>query len=217
MKKYALLLLTGLGLLVSAASAGAQAPGGAMSPGFNVQTLVAQLSLYLPEDSTRGMYGGRVGQGGQAGQGAQAGQSARRFPQVQFTHDPKLFLTRDQIAKLIPILLGLKENPMPTPSKAKQVQASVDAILTVAQKAEYADFRAQMQKLIDEFRKQMSASGGNAGSGQGFGTGQDAQGQPGQARTGQGGGTQMTALQRRQREIDAFVQVLRNRQKQLGA
>ena len=207
MKKYVLVIVTGLGLLFSAALAGAQAPGGAMMQGFNVQTLVSQLSLYLPEESTKGMYAGRGGQGTQSGQGAQGG--ARSFPQVQFTRDTKLFLTKDQIAKLIPILLALKENPMPAPTKAKEVQAGVDAILTVAQKAEYADFQKQMQKVIDEFRKQMSANSGSTGNGQGFSGGQRG--------TGGTGGTQMTALQRRQRQIDAFIKVLQDRQKQLGA
>lgn len=185
--------------------------GGALSQGFNAQTLIVQLSLYLPEDSTRGMYGGFGGRGGQGGQGGQAAQGARRFPQIQFTRDPKLFLTKDQIAKLLPILLDLRENPMPTPSKAKEVQAGVDEILTVAQKAEYADFQRQVQKMIDDFRRQMAANGGSAGNGQGFGGGQGTQSQGGN------GGTQMTPLQRRQRAIDSFVKVLQDRQKELGA
>jgi hypothetical protein len=218
MKKYGIMVATALGLLFVAASAGAQAPGGTMMQGFNVQALISEVSLFLPEESTRGMYGGR---GGAAGQGAQGGQGAQsgmiRFPQLQFTRDQKLFLTKDQIAKLLPIFLALKDNPMPTPSKAKEAQASVDAILTVAQKAEYADFQKQMQKAIEDFRKQMSASGAMTGAGQSGGGGTDAQRQAGQGRSGGTGGAQMTALQRRQRQIDAFVKVLQDRQKQLGA
>jgi hypothetical protein len=223
MKRHAFVLLAGLALVVAAASAGAQTPGGAMTQGFNVQTLISQLSLYLPEDSTRGMYSGfggrgQAGQAAQTGQGAQAGQGAsagaRRFPQLQFTRDPKLFLTREQIAALLPILLDLKANPMPTPSKAKTVQASVDAVLTVAQKAEYADFQKQVQKMIADFRAQMAANGGSTGSGQFGGAAGNGQGQGG---AGANGGAQMTPLQRRQRQVDAFVRVLQDRQKQLGA
>ncbi len=214
MKRHAFVLLAGLALIVAAAPAGAQTPGGMMMQGFNVQTLITQLSLYLPEDSTRGMYAGR-GQGTQAGQGAPAGQASaggRRFPQMQFTRDPKLFLTKEQIAALLPILLDLKANPMPTPSKARTVQASVDTVLTVAQKAEYADFQKQVQKMIADFRAQMAANGGAAGSGQSAGAAGN-----GQGGAGAGGGSQMAPLQRRQRQVDAFVQVLQDRQKQLGA
>ncbi len=194
MRKYGIVLMTAFGLLFAAVSAGAQAPGGALSQGFNAQTLIVQLSLYLPEDSTRGMYGGFGGRGGQGGQGGQAAQGARRFPQIQFTRDPKLFLTKDQIAKLLPILLGLRENPMPTPSKAKQVQAGVDEILTVAQKAEYADFQRQVQKMIQISAGRWPRTAEAPGNGQGFGGGQGTQSQGGN------GGTQMTPLQRRQRQ-----------------
>jgi hypothetical protein len=62
--------------------------------------------------------------------------------------------------------------------------------------------------MIEDFRKQMSANGANTGNGQG---------QTGQARSGQNGGAQMTPLQRRQRELDGFIKVLQDRQKQLGA
>jgi hypothetical protein len=241
MKKQRIILALAVAGLIAGSAAWAQAPGpgGAPAQGFSVPVLISQLSLYLPPEATQGLGGfGRVGggQGGAQGTGAQAGggqaggqasgaqatrtQGGQDFRQLfQFTRDPKLYLTKDQIAKLLPILQGLRENPILSPSKAKQVQASVDALLSVAQKAEYADYQKQMQKAIEEMRKQFAASGQGTGTGQaaGGGGGQEAaggQGAAGQQR--QGGGTQMTATQRAQRELDAFIKVLQDRQKQVS-
>jgi hypothetical protein len=230
----------------SAASAQATGPGGTPVQGFSVPVLISQLSLYLPEESTRGLgggggFGGRGGtgnqgaQGGQAngaaaGQGAQAGsgaaagqaaggQRAQGFRQLlQFTRDPKLYLTKDQITKLLPILQGLRESPILTPSKAKQLQASVDALLSVAQKAEYADYQKQMQKAIEEIRKQFAASGASGAAGQGTGAvgGADQGGGQQRQANGAAGGAQLTPTQRAQRELDAFIKVLQDRQKQVG-
>jgi len=244
MKRYGIVLISLAAFLASSLAAWAQAPapGGATTQGFTVETLVSQLSLYLPEDATQGMiggFGGARGAGQAAGQGANAqsgraqgtgqtqGQAgaggAAGFGQLfNFTRDPKLFLTKDQIAKLLPILTALKANVMPTPSKAKQVQASVDAILTAAQKAEYDKYQKQMAKAMEEIRKQFAASGasgaGNA-AGQGGFAGEQAQGgQAGQAgQQRQGGAAQVTPLERRQRQLDAFIKALQERQKQIGA
>ena len=227
MKKQRIILALAVAGLIAGSAAWAQAPGpgGAPAQGFSVPVLISQLSLYLPPEATQGLGGfGRAGggQGGAQGTGAQGTrtQGGQDFRQLfQFTRDPKLYLTKDQIAKLLPILQGLRENPILTPSKAKQVQASVDALLSVAQKAEYADYQKQTQKAIEEMRKQFAASGQGTGSGQaaGGGGGQGADG--GQGATGQqrqGGGTQMTATQRAQRELDAFIKVLQDRQKQVA-
>jgi hypothetical protein len=232
--------------LVAASAASAQVPGpgpgGTPVQGFSVPLLINELSLYLPEESTRGLggFGGRGGaggaQGGQAngaaaGQGAQAGgaagqgtggQRAQGFRQLlQFTRDPKLYFTNDQITKLLPILQGLRESPILTPSKAKLLQASVDALLSVAQKAEYADYQKQMQKAIEEIRKQYAASGGGQGAnGQGSGANSGAgAGQQGQPSSGNGpsGASPLSATQRAQRQLDAFMKVLQERQKQVGA
>jgi hypothetical protein len=138
-----LAVLAAGGAAVSAQAA--PGPGGPVQRGFSSQILIAQLSLYLPEEATRGMYRGFGGPsgGGQGsatgGQGGAAG--GRAFPQIQFTRDPALFLTKDQIAKLLPMLQALREAPLPTPSKARQVQADVDAQLTAGQKAEWAEFQ----------------------------------------------------------------------------
>lgn len=202
MRKQGIVLIALAGLLAGGIAAGAQSstPGGtSVAQGFNVAILVGKLSLYLPPEATQGMYGGSGGRGGPAGGQRQ---------QLAFTRDSALFLTKDQITKLLPILTALRENPLPTPSKATQVQADVDGILTVAQKAEYEQFRKAMQDLIQRYRQQAAA---NAAGDGGEGSGQNRQFQGG----GQNSGTQMTPLQRRQRQLDAFIKVLQSRQ-QLG-
>jgi hypothetical protein len=194
------------------AGAQAPAPGGATPrQGFTSSALVAELSLYLPPEATRGMFG--AGRGG--GQGAQGGaggagqgtQGGVRSP-LAFTRDPKLYLTKDQIGRLLPILLSLRENPMPAPSRAKQIEADVDGILTQAQKAEYERFRKAVQDLIQRYRQQAANGGGEQarpGNMDGQRTGQD------------GAGPQMTPLQRRQRQLDALIKVLQDRQQQADA
>jgi hypothetical protein len=127
--------------------------------------------------------------------GGRGGPTGAQRQQLPFTRNPALFLTRDQIAKLLPILTALRENPLPTPSRALQVRKDVDGILTAAQKAEYEQFRKAMQDLIQRYRQQAAANGAGGGS-QG-----DAQSR-----------AQMTPLQRRQRQLDAFIKVLQSRQ-----
>jgi len=247
MKRYTIIIALAATALLAGTAAWAQAPapGGTAPQGFTVETLLSQLSLYLPEDAlpTGGLGGfGRGGTGTGTAQGAAAGsgttaqggatarsgttaQGGQNFGQLfQYKRDTKLFLTKDQITKLLPVLQGLRDNPVPTPSKAKAVQASVDGILTVAQKAEYADYQKQMAKAFEEIRKQFAAaqsgSGPGAGTGAGpaggFGGGQDPNGaQAGQQRQGSTGGTQLSLTERRQRELDAFIKALQDRQKQL--
>jgi hypothetical protein len=202
MIKRRIVLFTLAGLLAGGLAAGAQgATPGSMNPvqGFNVPGLIGQLSLFLPPEATQGMYGGLGGRGGPAG-----GQR----PQQTFTRNPALFLTKDQIAKLLPVLTALRENPLPTPSKATQVRADVDGILTAAQKAEYEQFRKAMQDLVQRYRQQAAANGTGGGSQGGA--------QAGQAQGGaQNSGAQLTPMQRRQRQLDAFIKVLQSRQ-QLG-
>jgi hypothetical protein len=222
MRKHAIMLAI-LGCIVAGTAAWAQssAPGGmTAAQGFNVALLTSQLSLYLPEDATRAMYsdfGGRAGGTGQAqGDQAPAGQAQRGQQRMQnlFTRDPQLFLTRDQIARLLPILITLKENPLPTPSRAKQVQADVDSLLTVAQKAEYERFRKTVEDLIQRGREPATfgyrQQAGDGAGGQGGGQSQQAQ------RGGPGTGARMTPMERRQRQLDAFIKVLQSRQKELG-
>jgi hypothetical protein len=209
MKTHGFPLLVLAGVLGTAVAAQAQAPGpGGPTPmqGFTSTALVAQLSLYLPPEATRGMYGGRgAGQGGGTQGGAGQGGGSRSA--LAFARDPKLYLTKDQIGRVLPILLSLRENPMPAPSRARQIQADVAGILTQAQKAEYERFRQAVQDLMQRFRQQAAANGGGGpAAGPGAMEGQ----RPGQ----DGAGPQMTPLQRRQRQLDAFIEVLRQRQQQ---
>jgi hypothetical protein len=206
-------LLAAAGLAASAQSA--PAPDGPVQRGFSSQVLIAQLSLYLPEDATRGMYRGfrpgpnegGPGSGGAGGSPGGAG-GVRAFPPIPFTRDPALFLTKEQITKLLPILQSLRDAPLPTPSKARQVQAEVDAQLTAGQKAEWVEFQKKMREAIEEFRRRMAASGGSAGVGMGGGSGGP------ESRGGQGGGAPTTTLlQRRQKQLDAFIEVLQARVK----
>jgi hypothetical protein len=187
------------GLLAAGMTAGAQGsgPGGAAPRGFSSQMLISQLSLYVPEEATRGMHAGFGGRpNAPASDGAAPG---RGFPQIQFTRDPKLFLTKAQITSLLPILHALRDNPLPTPVKAKQVQADVDSNLTAPQKAEWTEFQKKLQALIQEFRQRMSADGTGA---QGQATGSQAQ---------DDAAPQTTLLQRRQKQLDAFIKVLQDR------
>jgi hypothetical protein len=215
-------------LAAAGAAAGAQAapsPAAPVQRGWSSQVLISQLSLYLPEEATRGMYrglrngpsGGSQGSGGQGsgGAGGPGAAGGRAFPQIQFSRDPALFLTKEQITKLLPILQALRDAPLPTPSRARQVQADVDAQLTVAQKAEWVEFQKKMRAAIEEFRQRMAASGGGAGTGGGGTGGPDA---AAGGAAGAGGGQGMAApsgslLERRQRQLDAFIQVLQARAK----
>lgn len=212
--RVALIILAAL--IAGGAAASAQAapgPGGPVQRGFSSQILIAQLSLYLPEEATRGMYRGSSGRnaapGGGGGQGQAGATGGRAFPQIQFTRDPALFLTKEQTTKLLPILQALRDAPLPTPSKAKQVEAEVDAQLTVGQKAEWAEFQKKMQAMIEEFRQRMAASGGGSpGAMNGGGPDASPGGQAG------AGSPQMTLLQRRQKQLDAFIEILQARLKQ---
>jgi hypothetical protein len=241
MRIHRSLIIAALGLLVAGSAAWAQSTGATAAQGFNVQTLISKLALYLPEDAVQGMGGfggqraeGAGGAGSQTGQGAAGTAGTMQRAPFQFKRDTKLFLTKEQITKLLPILTSLRENPIPTPSKAKQVEASVDGILTAAQKAEYDQFQKEMQKFRESFRSQTGA-GSASGTGQqapDFQNMTDAQRQEflnslpeearqrfqnGGQRGGAGaGGAQLTPLQQRQRQLDAFIKVLQDRQKQIS-
>ena len=209
-------LLVFAGLLAGGMAAGAQAPGtqpgpaGSAPRGLSSQILIAQLSLYLPEEATRGInrgFGGRgEAAGGQSAQGQAGGAGSTGRPLLQFTRDPKLYLTRGQIAGLLPVLSSLRDSPLPTPSRAKQVQAAVDGILTDGQKAEWAEFQKKMEDLIAQYRQRMGAMNGD-GAAQAGGPGG-----PG----GTGGAPQATMMQRRQKQLDAFIKVLQDRLNAVG-
>ena len=205
---FVALAAVGAGGFAQAAGSGGTGGTAVARQGFSVPVLVAELSLFLPEEATRGMYGGLGGRGGgqgggQSGSAGQQGQSGQQRPAFQFTRDPKLFLTRDQVANLLPILSALRDTPMPTPSRARQVQADIDAILTAAQKAEYVQFR----KALENIRQSFSRSGEQA---QGGAT----QGGTVQGGTAQNGGVPLTTLERRLRQLDAFIKIMQARERE---
>jgi hypothetical protein len=217
--RFSILLL--VGLLATAGTTFAQMTGGQLRAGFSVESLIGQISLYLPTEATQGMYSGlgRGGSGGGAGQTAGQTQGTARpgaggFRALfQFARDEKLFLTKDQLGKVLAVFVTLKASPMPTPSTAREIQASIDTILTAAQKAEFVDYQKQLQKAIDQLRQQYAANGGSGAGGQ---TGQSGQtSQTGQQRSGANAAS--TPLERRQREVDQFIKVLEDRLKQVGA
>jgi hypothetical protein len=234
-------LVLACGAALSAQAAGTATP----AQGFTPQTLIMKLSLYLPEGAAgnaffgagqrdQGAAGSQTQGGGtQAQAGAQAGgQSAQRAQrqQLQFTRDEKLFVTKDQITKLLPILQALRENPMPSPTKAKKVETDVDAILTAAQKAEWDRFQKELEKFQQNAQRQ---AGGNGGQGIGaqaqnfqnmteqqrqdlLNSLTPEQRQAVQNRMQQGGQQQaLTPIQRRQRQLDEFIAALKNRLKEI--
>lgn len=78
-----------------------------------------------------------------AGGGGQGGQQRAPF---RIERDPALFLTPDQIDALLPVMKDLKASPFPTPSRAKAIQAKVDAVLSKAQKAAWDRTRKDLEK-----------------------------------------------------------------------
>jgi hypothetical protein len=248
-------------LCAFAATAAAQTA----ATGFNAQELIVKLSLFLPEDimGGPGMFGagragaqpGQAGAGGAPATGAQAqgsgtgaqagaqaqggqtaqGQAARQ--QFQYTRNQKLFLTKDQTVKLLPIVQGLRDNPLPSPTKAKKIESDVALILTAEQKAEYEKYLKAMEKFRQDLQQNRTAAG-NAGAGgqrpQDFQNMTDAQRQEfinslpadqrqrfqsraaqgaGTGGTGGTGGGQLTETERRQRQLDEFIKVLQEWQK----
>lgn len=217
-------------------------PAAGEAQGFNSQTLVFELSLFLPQDALgkafgagtrgslgRGSPGGAAGgagafgaAGGATSAGGGAGAQQGRDPQrtsPRFDRDPKLFLTKDQVDRLLPILKALRDNPMPSPSKARQIGADMETIITKAQKAEYEEWRKAMDRYRQELRQRFAASGGQGGLAQGGG----APGQAGGGASGQAGAAPGQAgargpadasapktneLQRRQRLLDSFMTAL---------
>ena len=185
---FAALAAVGAGGFAQTAGPGGTSGAAVPRQGFSVPGLVAELSLFLPAEATRRPSG-------------QQGQSGQQRSAFRFTRDPKLFLTRDQTAKLLSVLSALRDDPMPTPSRARQVQADIDAILTAEQKAEYTQFR----KALEDLRQNFSRSGAQAQGGA-------AQGDPTQQHgPAQDGGVPLTTLERRQRQLDAFIRILQDR------
>jgi hypothetical protein len=206
------------------------APDGGPAPvqGFSVPALVFELSLFLPEGSFFPRGAGR-GQGDQGG--AREGQGKGGQGPGRFTRDPALFLSAAQVDSLTPIMQALWKNPFPTPSGARALEATIDAVLSQGQKAERDAFRAERAKRLAQAG---TAGSGGAGGGQGFFSRLQAMGEqerqaflsnlPPDARQrilqrlkeGGGAGRELTPLQQRQRVIEAFLAGLQARKKELA-
>ncbi len=220
------------GLVIASASAGAQA-NGTPTPreGFNVENLLMELSLFMPEQyaSFRG-FGGPGGTGrpggtapgtqpgaGQQGtqqqgpQGTQAGQRPGRANFPEFKRDAKLMLTAKQVDVLLPVLQDLRKMPFPTPSQAKKVTTTVDATLTKQQKDAYDKYVKERDKALEEMRKQFQSRTGTQGAQGAQGT-QGAQGGQGPA---QGQLQQMDPAELRKQMLDAFVKNMQDYRKGL--
>jgi hypothetical protein len=208
MNRCAKTVLLFTALLAAAAMAAAQTA----EAGFNVQELIMRLSLYLPEDMAQPQ--------GTRTQNAQPPGAAEPRPQLEYTRDPKLYLTRDQTSRLIPVLQGLRENPLPSPSKARKIESDVAAILTAAQKAEFVKY----QKALEKLRQSPGPAGGaqvpnlqnmtDAERQEFINSLPEDQRQRFQQR-GQGGagGARLSQTERRQRQVEEFIQVLQNWEK----
>ena len=111
--------------------------------------------------------------------------------------DPKLFFDLAQVDALIPLMQALYQNPFPTPASARKLQAATDGLLTPAQTGVLDRFRAERDRLAARYRQE-AAGGGSS------------------QRPAQAGGRSLTPLERRQRMIEAFVALLKQRRKDLA-
>ena len=242
-------------LLASGSFAQSAAGQAAPAQGFSADTMLMELYIFLPADQNP-TFRGPSGQGAPAGQGGAgpAGGSSQTQPRAQgqgrsgasqggaagqqggrasFTaqRDPKLYYTAAQVDQLVALIQPLRDNPYPTPSTAKKLQASVDTILTPAQKAARDTYRADMAAA--QARRQSNAQNGQSGRGGQFANIQnmtpdqrqqflstlppDQQQRVRQAMNQAAQNQQLTPLERRQRQIDAFLQALKDWKKQAKA
>jgi hypothetical protein len=202
------------GLALATVPAGAQTGGGTPSArtGFRVETLIMELSSFLPEEYAR-LRAGPGGPGGGSGgpqsaqppaagqQSAQPGQHQSRFSLPQFKRDSRLMLTAAQVDALIPVLQDLQQTPFPTPSQAKKVTTTVDATLTKQQKDAYDAYAKERDKAIEDLRKQYQSRGGFQQGTPGSAGGQGVQG---------GQRPQVDPAELRRRMLDQFIKNLRD-------
>ncbi len=228
------LAIAAVAFVLSGAAGFAQSssgPGQTPVPGFSVEGMLAELSIFLPENLagfSRGARQGPAAAGQQGGAGQQAGQQGGQRGGFSIQRDPKLFFTAQEVNTLVPLLQALRDNPFPTPSGAKKLQATVDGILTAEQKSARDAFHDQRVKAAAE--RQQNDGGQNGG---GFAnlrnmTPDERQRflqtlppetrQRIEARLKQEGGTgpQLTPIQRRQLFIDNFIQSLQRWKKDMG-
>ena len=107
MRKDGIVLMTAFGLLFAAVSAGAQAPGGGAFPGLQ-RADPDRPVVSLPAGGFHARDVRRVRRARRPGRSRWPGGAGRAALSADSVHpDPKLFLTKDQIVKLLPILLDL--------------------------------------------------------------------------------------------------------------
>ena len=181
-------------LLALAVSAGyAQNGAGSPGQGFSVPAMMSELAIFLPESPA-----GPKEAGGEQVPGRPNGLRAL----MQSHRDPRLFFGLEQVNALLPLLQALYQNPFPTPPAARRLQATLDGLLTPAQRAALESFRRQRDALFARARQQ-------AGAG-------EASPAPGTAAQTGSPGRRLTPLQRRQAMIEALIGMLKQRKKELG-
>jgi len=133
--------------------------------------LVDELSLFLPEGATK------VPSAGPSGDTS------------AFTRRADLFLTREQVTAILPILTDLAGSKQITTEAAERAQKGVDALLSDAQKDEYKELVATRESAK---RGAGSGPGGAPAGAPGGGPGTDggAGGGPGGPPPGSGQGRQ---------------------------
>ena len=155
MKRAVFFAVLAAGFLAGGASAFAQQPP-SITGGFSVEGLMFELSLFMPAGQ---------GGGGAGGTGGGAPGGARQGSSFRITRDPALFLTADQVDRILPIMRDLKASPFPTPSRAKTIQAGVDEVLTKAQKAAWAKTQKDLEKAQSEAQGRTGSQAGGQGGG----------------------------------------------------
>jgi hypothetical protein len=121
---------------------------------------------------------------------------------MQSHRDPRLFLGLEQVNALLPLLQALYQNPFPTPAAARRLQATLDGLLTPAQRSALESLRRERDALIAQAHQQAGAGEGGSAPGAAAQTGST--------------GMQLTPLQHRQAMIEALIGMLKQRKKELG-
>jgi hypothetical protein len=215
----------------AAPSSSPNAPGSANTTvqGFTSTALVLELSILLPQEAMR--RGPAQAAPGQAPPGQTAPRRAPTGGQLGPrgglpARDPKLFLTKDQADRLAPVLRGLRENPMPSPAKARRIEAEVASILTADQKAEIKRFR----DAFAEARRRPAAEGPGQRMGPDLQSMSEEQRKdfieslPPEQRQRleermrqSGANPRLSPLERRQRQLDLFLGALKEYRRGLGS
>jgi hypothetical protein len=177
-----------IGLLLASVAFYGYSQAGTPEPGFSVPAMIGELAIFLPESPTSA----------QQPEGQQAPSRPNGLRALVQSHrDPRLFFDLAQVDSLLPLLQALWQNPFPTPHAAKKLQATLDGLLTPAQRAALERFRRERDELIARAGQQAGGAGGSQ--------------QPGSA------GRETTPLLRRQAMIEALIGRLKQRKKELAA